>query len=514
MLGWTLLTVLHVPMVLWLTGAPYATISAVLALAALILLTVSKSIRQVSLQLDPGSRLPAMALLPYLFIVVIGLLEWFFLQTGKQGLDFAIFVQAIDSASKGRGLLTSLVGIGWHDYLTHHFAPIFYLPAVLASTGLGAFNSVIIVHLLVIALALWGVNELLKTLSYNAAARALGIALLCLCPGWRVGLSWEVRDELYVLWTIPWAFVLVFRGRIYWGALCFFICTLGKETFFYIVPAMMAAVVMLAAQQRGWKRALREYWIFAPVLLWCAGGFALYFSPSNPFFIRTFTAQEVLPTFDQLFDLKALTGKAKYLLSIFVPFWFAPLFTTRGRVLLLPLLASLAGSMLANLPNMYNVGNYYGAIPTLLMFIATAAALSEFQPRRFFWIWQHTGASLQVGFFALLFSFGVSLSFVGAHRPAKLLREMASAPVLLRHPELQNLAGAQSVAANHYDLPLLIEGGYRIFALDDLETIDEPWDYIVVRRGGAAQIPHRIRGSMELVSEAAYWSIYRRKAIN
>jgi hypothetical protein len=71
---------------------------------------------------------------------------------GTQGVDFAIFAQMIDRASHDVVLETSLLGHRWVNFLTHHFSPIYYLPALLTWLGIPAPYSALTVQMVSITL--------------------------------------------------------------------------------------------------------------------------------------------------------------------------------------------------------------------------------------------------------------------------------------------------------------------------------------------------------------------------
>lgn len=322
----------------------------------------------------------AMATLLVMFPLYIMAIQLAYFRDGEQGVDFAIFSQIITRVAQYSSPSTSLVGLDWNNFLTHHLSPYLIILGILGRSGVPAPYLLILTHTLSLAFLIFGVYRLICCFTKDNFVALCLTLMTCTLPVVRLGYSWETHDEILALPFIIWSLHAHFSGkttrrlRLLWPTLLFketlalnvFVLAIGysffsdtsKERAKCITLAVISLVIFLA------------YTKLFPGWLW----------PSS------FNGLARISSLEQLMEPAALKGKLKWLLILLAPcLTFLLLILMRffedrdlkpifNALLILSATAyNLAAILVTNFPNMYFPYNYYSITPAVLTFLAVAS---------------------------------------------------------------------------------------------------------------------------------------------
>lgn len=188
--------------------------------------------------------------------VVVFSVEVFRLFIGDQGVDFAMFTQAMDEfASNGR-FQTSLIGTSWTHFLTHHLAPMLVVPGFVARLGADVQIVAIAFHSAAIGLALFAIAALGRLRGLSLGVVAICCTALILHPGMRIPSLWEVHDEVYAAPFVLFGILLLERGRVALALLSLALASLCKETMLLVAFGCCSGALLAELLRR--RQGLRE----------------------------------------------------------------------------------------------------------------------------------------------------------------------------------------------------------------------------------------------------------------
>jgi Predicted membrane protein (DUF2079) len=210
-----------------------------------------------------------------LYPIVVFLVQVSRWHNGTQGVDFAIFSQVVHNFSSKNELQTSLIDGQWHHFLTHHFSPYLYAVGFIDKV----FNNP---ELLLLALHSITITSIVSTifliafnLSKDIRVAALLATLSILLPAPRIGLLWEVRDEIFALPFLLAAFLFFLRGEHIRAVVCLVATMFFKETL--LVASTSFCIMALAISYlNDSPNQLRTRLLYGGCFLFGCAGFLLY----------------------------------------------------------------------------------------------------------------------------------------------------------------------------------------------------------------------------------------------
>lgn len=167
---------------------------------------------------------------------------WSRVLAGRMGDDFALFTQAVHGVATSGVPTTSLLGPEPVNFLTHHFAPILFVPGALTFLGVDAPFALLLVQALALGATLLGLHSAARRLGLGASEAAAWTLVLALCPNVRPELLWGVHDEVLTVPFVVWGVVALLSGRPVLSMALMVASALGKESYFAVAPLWLFIV--------------------------------------------------------------------------------------------------------------------------------------------------------------------------------------------------------------------------------------------------------------------------------
>lgn len=434
----------------------------------------------------------------YTYFVVAWLLLLFLQQLsnyvlGLQGFDFAIFSQVIESVSTRGGLYTSFVQTGWVNFLTHHFSPILYVPGLLGFLDFPGSFAAICFHVACIAAALFFFVRFALAIGFERRIAVFLVVLLCLNPTFRVAAAWEVHDELFALPFIGLAYDSWARNKPWRAFVGVAVALACKENLFFFAIAFGLVSMCLNAGQR---RDNRPY-----VLCLILGflGAIFYFYAFDFFWARSFDLHARLAPLSVLLEPELLRKKIWFLFLLLIPCAGLSLLDRKAALLSLPAGAFLGPILLTNFEAMYHPYNYYGVVPTYILCLAAVQGLAARFPE----------CKARFPAAAALAAASLALCFAAFHRPTALLVEAWKSDWLTSR-DLQSVPAAAMIVADDYSFPFLLDKE-RVVRLWTATRRETEWEYLILRKGAALDLPPQFEADSEVCSDLARWTVRCRR---
>ena len=299
---------------------------------------------------------------------------WSRVLAGRMGIDFALFSQCVHSISTTGLPMTSLLGLEPVNFLTHHFAPILYLPGALAFVGVDAPLALLLAQAIAFAASLLGLHVAARRLGLGELESAAWTLVIALSPNVRPELLWGVHDEVLSVPFVIWGFVALLSGRPVLSMVLVLASALGKESYFALAPLWCFVV---------WR------WTRPParVLIWC-GVIAAISIAGGAFYVfgQPIWADKPFDHFGKLAPTAATLGstlgaRGLFLLSFFAGVFFLPLLSARARLLCLIAAPFIGLGLIAEDTEMYRLTGYHSIVPQVLLGLAGAVGLADAGPR-------------------------------------------------------------------------------------------------------------------------------------
>lgn len=322
--------------------------------------------------------------------LIVLAVQYAYIQAESQGVDFAMYAQIINRFAEKGLLETSLVDLRYQHFLTHHFSPYLYLLGWCARiTGDPQFT-LIALHAICIVFSMLGISRLLRLSDISPSRIPWYLALFTLLPSIRIGLLWEVHDEVYALPLVIWSLAALKEKRLLLFLLLISGLALIKETLFLTISTLACLGLLTHSGSFGVLSRRRERLLFATLAIFGVGAFILYtrILPHH-LFIPTFDGFQRLCSISELFSPPLLRAKLWWATTVITPLipLIAVLLFSTGKIeatlrllpLMLPALPSIAAVMLTNFSGMTEPYNYYAILPVTVLFCAVV--LSGKAPR-------------------------------------------------------------------------------------------------------------------------------------
>jgi uncharacterized membrane protein len=307
------------------------------------------------------------------FLFYVTLLQIWQTELGRQGIDFAIFTQAIDSISRKGAPVTSLVGMEWRNFIWHHFSPILYVPGLLGFVGMPAYVAGSLVHGVAVslgALAFWLTAR--KVFNHSSAWSLAALTILLVNPSFRHGVLFAIHDEIFALPFLGFAYYGFLSKRHSLAMFCLLGMMLAKESMFVVAAAFG---VMALIESRNDQSIPRTSYLVIVIL--GVGAFLGYAFLQPAILGKSFEHSDKLATMDELLRGDWLIAKAWYVTFLFLPFLAFPLWQRRSLFLIIPALPLVGLSLVSRFYAMWQPLNYYGVVPTYIMGFACLVGLGR-----------------------------------------------------------------------------------------------------------------------------------------
>ncbi|MDP1823680.1 MAG: DUF2079 domain-containing protein [Archangium sp.] len=308
---------------------------------------------------------------------------------GMMGVDFAIFTQASHAIARTGVPTTTLLFDEPVNFLSHHFAPVLYLPGLVTWLGVPAPYALIACYALSFGLALWALRRFCIGAGLPAATATLWTLVVALSPSIRPEILWGVHDEIFALPLAGWSLVLL-QERRWWPSLALAASTVVAKESFFMFPFVWCVLawtlqrspdplIPSGVEGRGRNgpldsaRGERIVIAGTVALVWLAAGGVYVLG--HPWW----SGRE----FDHLnrFALSALgTGtedRVLFVAALLGPLLAFPLRSRSALLWCLPALPFIALCLLSSDPEMFRPTGYHATIPAYLLGFAGAVGLKS-----------------------------------------------------------------------------------------------------------------------------------------
>jgi len=433
------------------------------------------------------------------YVLLLPLSQYKLYLIGGQGVDFAIFTQAIHSFAAHGHFGVSLVGTRWHDFLTHHFSPALALPGMFCLvTKLSAPSVAILLHSVATVAALAAVYRIAAICRFSAPTAAFVTILLAMHPTFRISQFWGVHDEIFAMPLLGWAFATFLTGR-YATTAFLLVCTLlCKETMGLVVALMVVSFLLHLRTKKCTELKKAARWLIPTAIIGLCITMAYIFVLPHWFFEPTFDGKTRICTLSQLLETSSLGQKLSCLVLVLAPIGSLPLLSRQARIMLLPAVPLVGSIALSNFSEMWKPFNYYSVLPLYLCYCAGLIGVTSTSVIRGIFL----DGRVLVALLAMALSWGTFSS------PTRtLLKPLGStAPAI----ELRTLIPSSAVVvANDYDVSFFYD--YRqTTRLFHAQQMRVRFDFLVLRHADLEAVPRYLLSHSQLIFKNSTWLIFRR----
>ena len=399
--------------------------------------------------------------------------------SGGQTIDFAIFTQVIDSISRWGNFRSTLIGTENHNFLVHHFSPFLAIPGVLGFLGVPAYISGPIVHSFCLASCYIGFIKLSRALGFSKEASYLPPLFLFFIPSFRHTVVGGIHLETFSMAFLPWIFLAWKEKRIYTVFILSILSFTTKESLFLIIGMFSLLALIEKRINHEGEKLKNSQFIYGFLLLISFSSFFSYFFLQPLLFEKNFDHMNKVASLGSLLDPESLYKKGIWLLYLFLPFLYYPLWRSKNWIYLLPALPSIGIVLISNFSEMPKLNNYYAATPTLLILIASLFSLHRNHKKI---------SSINPTLLLLLFSLSFSFS---SRKPLKVLKNNLkhnlhsySPSEIDKVPKNKNLVVSSSAA-------LFLLDSQHLLRLWDANRRNVDYDYLVLKKSEEGQLMSR-----------------------
>ena len=424
---------------------------------------------------------------------------------GTHGIDFAIFSQVVASIARRHGPMTSMVTLGWRNFLAHHFVPFLYIPAAISFFSVPAFISLSLIHGICLIAAGYGFYLICRQSHFDSRIALVFTSILFAAPTVRHGLLFGVHDEVFSLPFLMFAFVAWIKRKFLALAILLLLAATTKESLSFVG---LAFLIMVAIEE--WRdvgvigpgdQRLRRFW--SQMLPLGLAGFALtalalgYFFLQPIFLGKSFDHFSKLASFSDLASPSVLAIKVGFLGFILAPLLFYPLMLRRNAHLVLPALPLLGIILISGFAEMWKPMNYYGIVPTFLLAAAAAIGLSR----------AHHGKKIIDQPLILYFMICIAFSWSGK-KPIKTIWRAFSTPAVATS-ELEQISGNAKVIASP-TAALFLNHSQIVWRLYSANlTPPHDFDFIVTKaKEDGEELGAALLNRAKICLETESWRIY------
>lgn len=486
---------------MWVLGVHVADISRVFAGAALISLIFTRSCFSEKFELTRRKTI-FLAGFVGLYCVLIAVYQLSKVYAGSQGIDFAIFSQAIDSISRLGFPAISLITPDWVNFLGHHFVPFLYVPGVLGYLGLPGYIIGTIVHAVGVGGMAVCLYLICRQLRFVPAVSLLLTALILINPSIRHTVFWGIHDETFALPFIALAF-LAWQLKRHWlcfGAMIF--VALTKESMFLFNVCFCLMVFALeffktSTDKIPQERPYSSLLPYAIMLVLSLAGFVSYFFLQPLLISKDFDHFNKIASIDYLLSPEVIRDKITWLAFLFVPVVGLPLWGMRLRniLLLLPAAPFVGIVFISGFAPMHSLLNYYATVPSLIIAIASLYVLSSLKQGA---LQQNISKGLVVIGMTVAFSFATN-------KPSKDLQENLTST--FRTPGQLSIVPDQSKVVATSSAALFLFRCDKVQRLWLANRLNPEFDYIVTKPDEDHLIGQELKNRSKVCFENSLWKI-------
>ncbi|MES2746161.1 MAG: DUF2079 domain-containing protein [Bdellovibrionota bacterium] len=340
----------------WLTGLYVADVSRAFASLLILSAIAIPKIRTLSIS---EQRL-RQVLLGFVLIFPLAILSFLLarMKLGRIGIDFTLFSQAIDSLARTGTPWTSLLGLHWQNFFSHHLDLILWLPAILTYVGINAPLAAVFCHVLAIAFTiyfLWKITSADKNLY-------LLLPLFFILPTIRHTLLWSIHDDILAIPFLAASWWFWRQKRYAYLSITLLLTLACKETM-----GLWVGSFALMAYINDHKKSHLTFVVL---------GFGLFvgYVFLQPILLgKSFDHIGKVASLQQLTNPTLMLEKLWFFLNLLFPFLLLltkTKLTKQDALLFLPALPFLGMIAVSNFAEMWKPLNYYGLIPSLTCFLA------------------------------------------------------------------------------------------------------------------------------------------------
>ncbi|WNG39741.1 DUF2079 domain-containing protein [Archangium violaceum] len=395
--------------VVWLGGLFIFDVTRIAAGLMLVALAANPRLRSTGPLELPRSHRLAIAGVAVAYLALLLAHQLAKVKLGRQGIDFAIFTQIVDSIARRGAPLSSLIGPEWRNFLSHHFVPVLYLPAALTAAGLSAPTATLLVHVANVAVGFLALHGIFRQVGLSPSVSIALVLVAMLNPALRPEIFWGIHDETFALGFVGLAFLFWLRGRFLASALMLALSATTKESFFLFMVSFSGVAIVAHHRFHPAETASAARRVFGVTALLGLAGFAGYFFLQPLLIGKQFDHLNKLATLDTLLSPSVLGQKLLFTGMVLLPSLGLGLFTWRGRAILATPLPFIGIVWASGYEEMYRPLGYYGVVTSFIAFIAAAVSMVDLAPR---WrgLLQSAPALLFLGWLGLC---------LGTHLPAR-----------------------------------------------------------------------------------------------
>lgn len=495
--------ILSILLVFWIVGVHVADLSRVIAVSTVLFLTLTAYWRNGDAQDGAFSPPKVFNLLLKIFCVLyVALIPVYLISkvyAGTHGIDFAIFSQVIENAWPTGNFESSLISSGVVNFMGHHFVPIFIIPGLLNYLGIPAYVSGPLFHGTMVALGAFGIFRLGETLRFPRHLSLLLTVIILMNPSIRHTFFWGIHDETLAFGIIPWAYIFWLKNNHWWVLLLLVLTFLTKESMFlfgatFCFMALLCSYLSLGPKLTPWKKLIPYVLLFFSALC----GFMIYVFLQPMIWGKNFDFVNRLGSLEYLFAPNTLYEKGVWLVYIFFPVIFLPLWNFRTLVYLLPATPFIAMVLVSGFSGMHELNNYYSAIPSLIVSLAAMLSLN-------FYDWRSRNLLNPA---VMLLALSVALSFA-SNKPTKdLIKNLSGTQY--DDADLQFISNDAEVIVTPSSALFLLRCD-KIYRLWIANQSNPNFDFIVTKHDEESDVGPSLAGKASVCKRTKNWVIWCRE---
>jgi len=426
---------------------------------------------------------------------------------GLQGIDFAIFSQVVDSIARLGSPMTTLVRMEDVNFFEHHFSPFLLLPGLLSKFGIPSYIVLSLIHGLVFTLSFVLFYLAQRTLNFSRTLSLAITVLLISNATIRQSVFWGIHDETFAVAFFSLAYWAWFSSRFWIMILALILAATTKETM-ALVSACFLAIVLWEecfTKRRFFKQSLSKTQLyFVQILTFCLFLYSFGYVFVQPYILgKNFDHFDKLANIKELLNGPSIDGKLELLKFLLIPVAFIPFLIPQYWHFTLPALSLLGMIIISKFDQMWSLMNYYGVIPSYILYFATVlvcyhnAKIKEFLKQPFVLV--------------LLLSYNFSWS---TERPMNPIRKLNSSNVL-KSEQLSIISDDATVisSANPAIFLFRVKKLWRLYHAN--QSIPKEFDFVVLLKHEVFQPDSEMNEELKSLVNECYsddrWVIYCNK---
>ncbi len=489
-------------LVLWLVGIHVSDLSRVIAVSTLVFLAFVSYQRYEGALGDEHAPSKAFDCFLKIFCVIYVVLIPIYLiskvYAGTHGIDFAIFSQVIEHAWPRGKFESSLISSEVVNFMGHHFVPIFIIPGLFGYFGVPAYVSGPFFHGAAVALGAYGIFRLGQLLKFPQQLSLLLTVIILMNPSIRHTLFWGIHDETLAFGIIPWIYIFWLQDKTRWVICLLGVTFLTKESMFLFGAMFCVMAITCGYFGMGPKMMPRKKMIpYVLVFFSAIFGFVGYVFLQPYIWGKNFDFLNRLGSLEYFLKASTLYEKGIWLVYLFLPVVFLPLWNIRTLAYLLPATPLIAMVLVSGFSGMHEFNNYYSAIPSLIIALAAMLSLQ-------FYDWRSKKLLSPV---AILIMMSMALSFA-SNKPTKdLIKNLTGTHY--DGQDLQFIPDESEVIVTEASALFLLRCK-KIYRLWIANQSNPNFDFIVTKHGEESDVSQTLARHASVCKRTDKWVVWCR----